>query len=117
MALAEPFDFCRIGPQDPAPRRRRLAPCLDPAAAEPIVEGDRWHLDRLRQVAQSPLMGAEVRRRGRVRLFRDPTETLQQIVDTLSTEVVASFRRAIPLSVQPRRDGSCRQALRSELAG
>src|ERR671912_1488914 len=57
-ALAELGELVLVGVEDPAVGWGGLLAAVDPAAAQPGVQGDRWHAQLGGQVVQPPLVGA-----------------------------------------------------------
>src|SRR2546430_449643 len=105
--MAQALLLGRIGPHDPAGGWPWLAPCREPAALEPGVQRDVGHLQRVGQLAQAPLIRLAARpwAPSSLRVPGEHPEPLQEGLDALGTEALASLRRAIAFGVPACRDG------------
>jgi DDE superfamily endonuclease len=119
VQVAQALQLGRIGPHDPAVRRARLAPRRDPAALEPGVERHVRHLQGEGQLAEAPLIRLTPRRWAPppLRVPGEHPEPLEEVLDALGTELLASLRRAVAFGVQTGGDRGHAQPFRGQLLG
>src|SRR4029450_5354806 len=116
--LPELGKFVRVGVEDPAAGWGGLLTAVDPAAAEPGVQGDGRHAEFCGEVVQPPLVGA-----GLLAGWRDDAgaggriaQLAQQLLDRGDPDAVAALGGAEALGVQAPGDGLSAVAGGSEFA-
>jgi hypothetical protein len=119
-ALAELGELVAVGVDDPPVRVAGFLAGVDPAAADPAVEGDRWHGELGGEVVQPPFVGAGSLAGwwGDALAGERPgaAELVQQLGDGADPDAVASLGGPEALGVQPSCDGLGAVALLGQLA-
>ena len=102
-------ELVAVGVDDPPVGTAALLAGVDPAAADPAVQGDGWHGELGGEVVQPPLAGPGFltgRRDDAVAGVRPgAAELVQQLGDGADADALASLGRTEALGVQPVGDG------------
>src|SRR5918993_2485769 len=118
--LAELGELVLVGVEDPAVGWGGLLAAVDPAAAQPGVQGDRWHAQLGGQVVQPPLVGAGclAGRWGGAGAVAGGwvAQLAQELADRGNADAVAALGGAEALGVEASGDGVGAVAVLGELA-